>query len=51
MISHEQALKKAQIEYEKYHAMLINQPSAVETDFEQAIKQLPKPEPKKKENT
>ena len=50
-ISHEQALKKAQIEYEKYHATLINQPSAVEIDFEQAIKQLPKPETKKRENT
>jgi hypothetical protein len=35
-ISHEQALEKAQIEYETYHATLINQPAAVE-------KQLPKP--------
>ncbi len=50
-ISHEQALTRAQLEYEKHRTMQINQPSAVETDFEQAIKQLPKPEPKKRENT
>ena len=47
-ISHEQALTRAQLEYEKYRTMQINLPSPVETDFEQAIKQLPKPEPKKK---
>jgi hypothetical protein len=48
-ISHEQALTRAQLEYEKHRTMQINLPSPVETDFEQAIKQLPKPEPKKKE--
>ena len=50
-ISHKQALTKAQLEYEKHRTMQINLPSPVETDFEQAIKQLPKPEPKKRENT
>jgi hypothetical protein len=50
-ISHEQALTRAQLEYEKYRALLINLPSPVETDFEQAIKQLPKPESKKRKNT
>jgi hypothetical protein len=48
-ISHKQALTRAQLEYEKHHTMQINLPSSVETDFEQAIKQLLKPEPKKKE--
>jgi hypothetical protein len=47
-ISHEQALIKAQLEYEKHRTMLINLPSPVEGDFEKAIKKLPKPTPKKK---
>jgi hypothetical protein len=47
-IPHEQALTKAQLEYEKHRTMQINHPSPVEVDFERAIKQLPKPEPKKK---
>ena len=42
-ISHEQALTKAQLEYEKHRNMQINLPSPVETDFEQTIKQLQKP--------
>lgn len=46
-ISHEQALTKAQLEYEKHRTMQINLPSPVEKDFEKAIKQLPKPDPKK----
>ncbi|MCD6206433.1 MAG: virulence RhuM family protein, partial [Methanosarcinales archaeon] len=50
-ISHKQALEKAQIEYGKHRIMQINQPSAVEAHFEQAIKQLPKPAPKERENT
>ena len=50
-ISHEQALIRAQLEYKKHRTMQINLPSPAETDFEQAIKQLLKPEPKKKENT
>ena len=47
-ISHEQALTKAQLEYEKHRTMQINLPSPVEKDFEKAIKQLPKPDPKKR---
>ena len=47
-ISHEQALTRAQLEYEKHRTMQINLPSHVEADFEKAMKQLPKPEPKKK---
>ncbi|MBU4340593.1 MAG: virulence RhuM family protein [Euryarchaeota archaeon] len=46
-ISHEQALTKAQLEYEKHRTMQINLPSPVEADFERAIKQLPKPGSKK----
>ena len=49
-ISHEQALIKAQLEYEKHRAMQINLPSPVEADFENAIKKLPKPAPKKEGN-
>ena len=49
-ISHEQALIKAQLEYEKHRAMQINLPSLVEADFENAIKKLPKPTPKKEGN-
>jgi hypothetical protein len=41
-ISHVQALTKAQLGYEKRRAMQINLPSLVKTDFENAIKQLPK---------
>ena len=47
-ISHEQALTKAQLEYEKHRTMQINLPSPVEVDFEKAIKQLPEPGPKKR---
>ena len=46
-ISHEQALTKAQLEYEKHRDMQLNLPSPVEEDFEKAIKKLPKPQPKK----
>jgi len=46
-ISHEQALTKALLEYEKHRTIQINFPSPVEADFERAIKQLPKPGSKK----
>ena len=46
MISHEQALKKAQIEYEKYRTLSINQPSAVEAHFDEAVRKILKPGPK-----
>jgi hypothetical protein len=41
-ISHEQAIERAQIEYEKHRALQINQPSTVEKHFDQAVKKLPK---------
>jgi hypothetical protein len=46
-ISHEQALQKAEMEYEKFRQRELAVPSQVEKDFEQAIKQLPPP-PKRK---
>jgi len=42
-ISHEQALERAQVEYEKHRAFRINLPSPVEKHFEKALKKLPKP--------
>jgi len=43
MISHEEAVERAQIEYEKHRALRINRPSPVEKHFEHAVKKLPKP--------
>jgi hypothetical protein len=42
-ISHEQAIERAQIEYEKHRALRIDRPSPAEKHFEQAVKNLPKP--------
>ena len=39
-VSHEQALQKAEIEFEKYRAMLLNKTSLVERHFEEAVKKL-----------
>jgi hypothetical protein len=39
-ISHKQALKKANDEYDKYKKILINQKSKAEEDFEKAIKMI-----------
>lgn len=39
-ISHEEAIERAQIEYEKHRAIRINQPSPVEKHFEQAVKKI-----------
>jgi hypothetical protein len=39
-ISHEQALRRAEIEYEKFHAFQITQPSQVESDFDAAVRKL-----------
>lgn len=47
-ISHEQALAKAQSEYEKYRVFKANRLSPIEEHFERAIKKLPKPGQKKK---
>jgi len=43
MISHEQALRKAELEFEKFRALQLVQPSPVEEDFEAAVKELPRP--------
>jgi hypothetical protein len=42
-ISHEEAIRKAELEYEKYRQRLLSEPSQVEKDFEKAMKKLPKP--------
>jgi hypothetical protein len=42
-ISHEQALRKAELEFEKFRALQLVQPSPVEEDFGAAVKKLPKP--------
>jgi len=42
-ISHEQALRKAELEFEKFRALQLAQPSPVEKDFEAAVKKLPRP--------
>jgi hypothetical protein len=48
-VSHEEALTKAQVEYEKHRAQRINQRSPVEDHFGKAIKLLPKPESAERE--
>lgn len=45
-ISHEMAQTKAEIEYDKFKALTAGAPRPVDADFEQAVKQLPKPAPK-----
>lgn len=50
-ISHEQAIARAQVVYEKHRAIRINQPSPVEQHFEQAVKKLPKSEKFSREAT
>ena len=42
-ISHEQALRRAELEFEKFRALQLVQPSPVEKDFEAAVKNLPRP--------
>jgi hypothetical protein len=41
-ISHEQATRKAELEFEKFHRTQLAEPSQVEKDFEEAVKQLKK---------
>jgi hypothetical protein len=43
-ISHEEALRKAELEFEKFRVLQLAQPSQVEKDFDEAVKKLPKPE-------
>jgi hypothetical protein len=47
-ISHEEALQKAELEFEKYRASQLAQTSRVERDFEEAVKKLPAKTPRKK---
>jgi hypothetical protein len=42
-ISHEEALRKAELEFEKFRVLQLAQPSEVEKDFDEAVKKLPKP--------
>jgi hypothetical protein len=46
-ISHEQAARKAELEFEKFHRAQLVEPSQVEKDFDEAIKKLPAPKPVK----
>jgi hypothetical protein len=43
MVSHEEAVRKAEQEFEKYRQRQLAEPSRVEKDFEKAVKKLPKP--------
>jgi hypothetical protein len=48
-ISHEQAVQKAELEFEKLHRVQLAEPSQVEKDFEAAVKELKKlPTPSRK---
>lgn len=47
-ITHEEALQKAELEFEKYRAGQLAQTSRVERDFEEAVKKLPAKPPRKK---
>ncbi len=50
-ISHQQAVRKAELEFEKFHRSQSAEPSQVEKDFEEAVKELknlPAPSRKKK---
>lgn len=47
-ISHDEALQKAELEFEKYRAGQLAQTSRVERDFEEAVKKLPAKPPRKK---
>ena len=52
-ISHEQAMQKAELEFEKFHRAQLAEPSQVEKDFEAVVKEwqkLPTPSRKKKKS-
>jgi hypothetical protein len=42
-VSHEQALRKAELEFEKFRVLQLARPSQVEKDFDEAVKKLPTP--------
>ena len=47
-VSHEQALRKAELEFEKFRVLQLAQPSQVEKDFDESVKKLPKPRKSRK---
>jgi len=47
-VSHEDAIRKAELEYEKYRRRQLVEVSQVEKDFENAVKKLPKPKKAKR---
>jgi len=47
-ISHEQALRKAELEFEEFRGLQLAQASQVEKDFDEAVKGLPKPRKRRK---
>ena len=47
-ISTDDAREKAEAEYERYRKFIDSQPRAVDADFEQTVKKLPKPKKRKK---
>jgi hypothetical protein len=50
-VSHEAALEKARIEYEKFHKRALEEPSSVERHFIEAVKEVKKLEKKKTRTT
>ncbi|MCX5752266.1 MAG: virulence RhuM family protein [Candidatus Krumholzibacteria bacterium] len=47
-VSHEDAIRKAELEYEKYRRRQLVEVSQVEKDFENAVRKLPKPKKAKR---
>ena len=47
-VSHEDAIRKAELEFEKYRRRQLAETSQVEKDFENAVKKLPKPKKAKR---
>jgi len=45
-ISAEMARAKAELEYDTYHDFVDSQPRKVDSDFEEAVKRMPKGKPK-----
>ena len=50
-VSHETAIEKARVEYEKYHKLIIDTPSPVEKHFIEAVKEIKKIEKSKPRKT
>ena len=50
-ISHEAAIEKARVEYEKFRKRALEEPSPVESHFIEAVKEVKKLEQRKPRNT